>query len=96
MEVVVIESQLWVELNHRLNRIETLLIEYHKKQDAKPNYQIDWLPLQKAYEIMGINKQKWVRHYKTLFRIRKHKRETWIYKPDLEKWLMQYSYKIDS
>jgi hypothetical protein len=94
MEVVVVESKLWIELNQRLNSVESLLIEYHKKQDAKPTYLIDWLPLQKAYDILGINKHKWIRHYKTLFRIRKYKRETWIYKPDVETWLMKNSFKI--
>lgn len=93
MEVVVVESKLWEELNQRLNSVEQLLISLNEKKDKKPTYHIDWIPLQKVYEILGINKHKWIRHYRKLFKTRKYKRETWIYKPDLEKWLMEHSFQ---
>jgi hypothetical protein len=89
MEVIVIEHKLWYELNERLAYIETMLIDLKDKVNKTPKEQsLEWIPLKKVFEMLGITKQKWHRHYKNLWKTRKHGREVWVYKPDLDKWFI--------
>jgi hypothetical protein len=91
MEVVVIDSQVWYELNQRLAGIEQQLLNLNKTTMKTPEQTLDWLPLQQVFELLNINRHKWKRSYSKLWKTRKYKRETWIYKPDLDKWLMQHA-----
>jgi hypothetical protein len=88
MEVIVVDSQVWNELNLRLSSMEQILISLQNEKKSLPSHYLEWIPLKQVYQLLDINKQKWVRHYKTLFKTRKYGRETWVYKPSLEKWLM--------
>lgn len=95
MEVVVIHSKVWVEMEQRLLSLEKLILEHQNKQQ-RDNHAIpplDYVPLSKVREMLGISKDTYKRRFSKMWRKKKFGVNVWIYRPDLEKWLREKNFQ---
>ncbi len=97
MDVVVIDSELWKQMNERLNKVEALLLQLVKKPVApvvksKSDVVIDeldnWVLLKEAWRRMKITKGIWYRRdYKKILRTTKRGKTILVYLPSVLKYI---------
>ena len=98
MEVVVIDSVVWQELNKRLESIENLLqtsIQPPKKQNTiLKKADLGWIPLEDVLIELKINKRSWDRNYKNQIKYRKFGVDVWVNRKSLENWLEEKAINV--
>ncbi len=89
MDVVVIDSELWKQMNERLEKMEKHLSSNPLKKtqpskSEKTNDEIDnWILLRHAYTKLGISKAQWYSKYQKIIKHRTYAGTTWVFAPSI-------------
>lgn len=89
MDVIVIDSEVWLKLNQQLNDIQSQLKQI-QSQKAPPSPSVEdkvmnevknYVHIDEALPLMHIEYSKWHRVYQHIIQHKGYGRDTWIYMP---------------
>jgi hypothetical protein len=87
MEVVTIESQVWTQLCSKLEKLEHSIELSRSNQTAGADEWLNYVPLQEALKLLGINRRKWNRYYKSQIIYKKFNVDIWVLKNSIKEFL---------
>jgi hypothetical protein len=87
MEVVTIDSEVWQQLNKKLEAVEKLIQTV--SEEKKKTIKTDWIPLKEFLSTYNISNSSWYDRYKKKIKHRNDGLKVWVHKPSMEKYLME-------
>lgn len=87
-QLVLIEQEELNKLHQKMDELKTLALSNQQNDKSQKK---DWVTLQKFFEIYGVKKNSWYRHYKDKIKYRDDGTYIWVHIPSMEKYLMDQS-----